>query len=90
MIIALVSQLNYDCSWFLPWVFCLFLFLMCALCIVKYLARLHINYTIHINVENFKRIVSFKEQSFVKENKKYFEILINYFFPTCHHQKNYL
>jgi hypothetical protein len=80
MIIALVSHLNNVCSWLLPWAFCLFLFLMCALRIVKYLGRLHINYIIYRNVENFKRILSFKEQSFVKENKESFEILKNILF----------
>jgi hypothetical protein len=53
---------------------------MCALCIVKYLGRLHINYIIYRNVENFKRIFSFKEQSFVKETKESFEILKNILF----------
>jgi hypothetical protein len=53
---------------------------MCALCIVKYLGRLHINYIIYRNVENFKRIFSFTEQSFVKENNQSFEILKNILF----------
>jgi hypothetical protein len=52
---------------------------MCALCIVKYLGRLHINYIIYRNVENFRRILSFKEQSFV-ETKESFEILFIYLF----------
>jgi hypothetical protein len=88
MIIALVSHLNYVCSWLLPWVFCLFLFLMCALCIVKYLGRLHINYIIYRNVENFKKILSFKEQSFV-ETKESFEFFF-FFFPHAIVKNNYL